>query len=69
MTNAIFDPVLCQGENDSPDARLGGARTIELVRTRSSHVCLSPVIPAFHRTGRVHSLSQISSVSSEATGS
>jgi len=27
MTEVIFDPVLCQGEKDSPDARFGGART------------------------------------------
>src|SRR5205809_5545268 len=36
-----------KGEKDYPDSRLGGARTIEAIRTRSSHVCLSAVLPAF----------------------
>src|SRR5438132_2141462 len=35
MTNAIFDPVFVKGEKDSPDARFGGARTVEPVGTRS----------------------------------
>src|SRR6266699_353632 len=47
-----------QGEKDSPDARLGGARTIEAIRTRSSHVCLSAVVPAFAEPD-IHSLSQV----------
>src|SRR5439155_8171333 len=46
-----------KGEKDSPDARLGGARTIEAIRTRSSHVCLSAVVPAFAEPD-IHSLSQ-----------
>src|SRR5205807_2989207 len=46
------------GEKDSPDARLGGARTIEAIRTRSSHVCLSAVVPAFAEPD-IHSLSQV----------
>src|SRR5207302_8793810 len=33
-----FDPSFVEGEKDSPDARLGGARTIEAIRIRSSHV-------------------------------
>src|SRR5437660_9404554 len=40
-----------KGEKDSPDARLGGARTIEAIRTRSSHVCLSAVVSCLRRTG------------------
>src|SRR5436309_7329956 len=47
-----------KGEKDSPDARLGGARTIEAIRTRSSHVCLSAVVPAFAEPA-IHSLSQV----------
>src|SRR5438477_2439909 len=47
-----------KGEKDSPDARLGGARTIEAIRTRSSHVCLSAVVPAFAEPD-IHSLSQV----------
>src|SRR5881296_2732097 len=49
-----------KGEKDSPDARLGGARTIEAIRTRSSHVCLSAVVPAFAEPD-IHSLSQAAS--------
>src|SRR5439155_514461 len=40
-----------KGEKDSPDARLGAARTIEAIRTRSSHVCLSAVVSCLRRTG------------------
>ncbi len=47
-----------KGEKDSPDARLGRARTIEAIRTRSSHVCLSAVVPAFAEPD-IHSLSQV----------
>jgi hypothetical protein len=47
-----------RGEKDSPDAHLGGARAIGPVRTRSSHVCLSAVVPAFAEPD-IHSLSQI----------
>src|SRR5439155_7453996 len=49
-----------KGEKDSPDARLGGARTIEAIRTRSSHVCLSALVPAFAEPD-IHSLSQAAS--------
>src|SRR5207244_8228183 len=49
---------LCQGEKDSPEARFGGARTANSGRTRSSHVCLSAMVPAFAEPD-IHSLSQI----------
>ena len=42
----------------SPDARFGGARTREAVRTRSSHACLSAMVPAFAEPD-IHSLSRI----------
>src|SRR3984885_865319 len=38
---------LCQGEQNSPEARFGGARTANFGRTHSSHVCLSAMVPAF----------------------
>ncbi len=41
-----------------PDARFGGARTSEAVRNRSSHMCLSAVVPAFAEPD-IHSLSQV----------
>src|SRR5205807_1122821 len=44
-------------EKDSPDARLGGARTIEAIRTRSSHVCLSAVVSCLRRTGHPFTVS------------
>src|SRR5947208_8461093 len=46
-----------KGEKDSPDARLGGARTIEAIRTRSSHVCLSAVVSCLRRTGHPFTVS------------
>src|SRR2546430_2320439 len=46
-----------KGEKDSPDARLGGARTIEAIRTRSSHVCLSAVVSCLRRTGHPFTIS------------
>src|SRR5437660_9858744 len=58
MRNAIFDPVLCQEKSNPPDARFGGARTVEPVGTRSSHACLSAMVPAFAEPD-IHSLSQI----------
>jgi len=53
-----FRPSLCQGEKDSPDARYGGARTVGFVGTRSPHVGLSAMVPAFAEPD-IHSLSQI----------
>src|SRR5438067_3001405 len=44
-----------QGEKDPPDARLGGARTTEANRTRSSHVCRSALVPALAAPD-IHSL-------------
>jgi len=58
MRNAIFDPVFCQGEKDSPEARFGGARTTICFGARSSHVCLSAVVPAFAEPD-IHSLSRV----------
>src|SRR2546425_6429400 len=49
---------LCQGEKDSPEARFGGACTANSGRTRSSHVCLSAMVPAFAEPD-IHSLSQV----------
>ena len=49
---------LCQGKKDSPEARFGGARTANFGRTRSSHVCLSAMVPAFAEPD-IDSLSQI----------
>src|SRR2546426_6889965 len=49
---------LCQGEKDSPEARFGGARTANSGRTRSSHACLSAMVPAFAEPD-IHSLSRI----------
>ncbi len=49
---------LCQGEKNPPDARYGGARTLNSGRTRSSHACLSAMVPAFAEPD-IHSLSQI----------
>src|SRR5438132_12801466 len=49
---------LCQGEKDSPEARFGGARTANSGRTRSSHACLSAMVPAFAEPD-IHSLSQV----------
>src|SRR5947209_1619861 len=49
---------LCQGEKNPPDARYGGARTANSGRTRSSHPCLSAMVPAFAEPD-IHSLSQI----------
>src|SRR2546429_2612857 len=46
-----------KGEKDSPDARLGGARTIEAIRTRNSHVCLSAVVSCLRRTGHPFTVS------------
>src|SRR5438445_1117840 len=46
-----------KGEKDSPDARLGRARTIEAIRTRSSHVCLSAVVSCLRRTGHPFTVS------------
>src|SRR5207253_1321298 len=66
QTDARIEAAICRhpcksfvkGEKDSPDARLGGARTIEAIRTRSTHVCLSAVVPAFAEPD-IHSLSQV----------
>jgi hypothetical protein len=49
---------LCQGEKDPPEARFGGARTANSGRTRSSHPCLSAMVPAFAEPD-IHSLSRI----------
>ena len=49
---------LCQGEKNSPEARFGGARTANSGRTRSSHACLSAMVPAFAEPD-IHSLSRI----------
>ena len=57
MTNAIFDPVFVKRKHTSPEGRFGGARG-EPARIRSSHLCLSAVVPAFAEPD-IHSLSQI----------
>src|SRR6059036_4168307 len=57
-----------KGEKDSPDARLGGARTIEAIRTRSSHVCLSAVVSCLRRTGHPFTVSGPCGPSQNARG-
>ena len=57
-----FDPSFVEGEKDSPDARLGGARTIEAIRIRSSHVhgyIFSYIPPHCPSMLRIPSLRQI----------
>src|SRR5437764_15347322 len=49
---------LCQEERKAPDGRFGGARTANSGRTRSSHTCLSAMVPAFAEPD-IHSLSRI----------
>src|SRR6266481_1414390 len=56
--NADIHVSLCQAEKDSPEARFGGARTANSGRTRSSHACLSAMVPAFAEPD-IHSLSQV----------
>jgi hypothetical protein len=58
LRSADLHVSLCQGEQNSPEARFGGARTANFGRTRSSHVCLSAMVPAFAEPD-IHSLSQI----------
>jgi len=58
MRNAIFDPVFVKRKQISPDARLGGARTMIYFGARSAHVCLSAMVPAFAEPD-IHSLSRV----------
>jgi hypothetical protein len=58
LRSADLHVSLCQGEQNSPEARFGGARTANFGRTRSSHVCLSAMVSAFAEPD-IHSLSQI----------
>src|ERR1700693_1575253 len=48
---------LSRGKHSSPDARFGGARTNVPASIRSSHLCLSAVVPAFAEPD-IHSLSR-----------
>src|SRR5207253_3164706 len=49
---------LVKGEKILLTRALGGARTAEPARTRSSHACLSAMVPAFAEPD-IHSLSRI----------
>jgi hypothetical protein len=50
--------LLSREKKDSPEARFGGARTANSGRPRSSHACLSAMVPAFAEPD-IHSLSRI----------
>ncbi len=58
MRNAIFDPVFVKEKKILLGRASEERALLSLVRTRSSHVCLSAMVPAFAEPD-IHSLSQI----------